>query len=55
MKLSVVFLTLNEILGLREIFHQIPLEDCDEVLSVDGGSVDGTREFMKKNGIPVFV
>ncbi len=55
MKLSLVFLTLNEIVGLRTIFDEIPMDSVDEVLAVDGGSTDGTREFFQQKTIPVFV
>jgi len=55
MKLSLVFLTLNEIIGLRAIFHAIPLNIVDEILAIDGGSTDGTLEFFQEKGIPVFV
>src|SRR3990167_1578820 len=55
MKLSLVFLTLNEIIGLEAIFDKVPLDAVDEVLAIDGGSTDGTLEFFKKKNIPVFV
>ena len=55
MKVSLVFLTLNEIVGLREIFDRAPLDSVDEVLAIDGGSIDGTQEFFKNKRVPVFV
>lgn len=55
MKISLIFLTLNEITGLKALFHKIPLDSVDEVLAIDGGSDDGTIEFFKQNGIPVAV
>ncbi len=54
MKLTLVILTLNEIEGLQSIFHQIPQSQVDEVIAVDGGSIDGTLEFFSKNGIKVY-
>ena len=54
MKISLVILTLNEIVGLREIFQKIPLDQVDEVIAVDGGSKDGTIEFLKEKNIPVY-
>jgi glycosyltransferase involved in cell wall biosynthesis len=55
MKISLIFLTLNEITGLKAIFHRIPLNSVDEVLAVDGGSADGTIDFFKRKGIPVYI
>lgn len=53
MKVSLVILTYNEIVGLRAIFDQIPLSSVHEVFAVDGGSTDGTLEFLKEKGIVV--
>ncbi len=53
MKLSLVILTLNEIQGVRAIFDKIPPNEVDEVLVVDGGSTDGTREFFIEKGIKI--
>ena len=55
MKITLVFLTLNEIVGLRVIFDKVPLNGIDEVLAIDGGSDDGTQDFFQEKGIPVFV
>ncbi len=54
MKISLVILTLNEIVGLQSIFDTIPKNAVDEIFAVDGGSTDGTVEFLKKKGIPVY-
>jgi glycosyltransferase involved in cell wall biosynthesis len=54
MKISLVFLTLNEIVGLKEIFHKVPLNSVDEVFAIDGGSTDGTLEFFKEHNITVY-
>ena len=53
MKVTLIFLTLNEIEGLKGVFHKIPLAAFDEVFAVDGGSTDGTAEFFAEKGIPV--
>ncbi|MCE1247525.1 MAG: glycosyltransferase family 2 protein [Firmicutes bacterium] len=50
---TLVLLTLNEIAGLKELYDQIPFEGIDEVVAVDGGSTDGTREFLKEKGIRI--
>lgn len=54
MKISLVILTRNEIVGLRALWEKIPLSAVDEVLAVDGGSTDGTVEFLKHQGVRVF-
>ncbi len=50
---AIVLLTLNEIEGLRSVWDDLPLDSFREVVAVDGGSVDGTREFLKEHSIPV--
>ncbi len=53
MKISLVIITYNEIVGLRELFSKIPFTAVDEVFAVDGGSTDGTIEFFRDHNIPV--
>lgn len=50
---TVVLLTLNEIDGLRALWDRLPLGEFKEFIAVDGGSSDGTREFLASKGIPV--
>lgn len=52
---TLVLLTLNEIDGVRALVPQLHLDSVDEVLVVDGGSSDGTREFFEAHGIRVVV
>ena len=40
---------LNEIDGLKKLFPEIDKDIFDEILFVDGGSTDGTLEFLKEN------
>jgi glycosyltransferase involved in cell wall biosynthesis len=51
---TLVILTLNEIDGVRALIPGLPDDIADEVLAVDGGSTDGTREFLQAHGIPVY-
>ena len=54
MKISLVILTYNEIVGLKAIFPRIPQEAVDEVFVVDGGSTDGTLEYLNEKGVRVY-
>ena len=48
MKLSVVMPVYNEIDTLEEILYQVQNVDQDkEIIIIDDGSTDGTREFLK--------
>ncbi len=51
MKKTLVLLTLNEIEGITALFDKIPLDSADEVFVVDGGSTDGTRDFLGEKGV----
>lgn len=52
-KSSLVVLTLNEINGMKKMFPKVNRDWVDEILLVDGGSTDGTREYAKKLGFKV--
>ncbi len=52
---AIVLLTLNEIEGLRALWDQIPVKEFKEVFAVDGGSTDGTQEFLREHGAGVVV
>ena len=53
MKIALVFLTKNEITGLRAVFDRVPRGIFDEAFVVDGGSQDGTLEFFRAKGVRV--
>ncbi len=53
MSSSLILLTYNEIEGSRTLFGSLPLDLFDEVVVVDGGSQDGTREFFQQRGVRV--
>lgn len=50
---TLVLLTLNEIDGLRQCWDALPLDEFELVVAVDGGSTDGSREFMAERGVPI--
>lgn len=50
---AIVLLTLNEIEGLHALWDRIPVAEFRETFAVDGGSKDGTVEFLRERGIPV--
>jgi glycosyltransferase involved in cell wall biosynthesis len=52
---SLVFVTRNELAGLRETFSKVPIDCADEVIAVDASSTDGTQEFFREHGIRVHV
>ncbi len=52
---AIVLLTLNEIDGLRALWDSIPRGEFKEVFAVDGGSTDGTQEFLREHGAGVVV
>ena len=54
MKIGLCFLTWNEVEGCR---HDVPMLDrskFDQIYCVDGGSTDGTVEYLESQGIEVF-
>ena len=50
---TIVLLVLNDIDGLRLLWDQIPLDRFASTIAVDGGSIDGSREFLTERGIPI--
>jgi glycosyltransferase involved in cell wall biosynthesis len=53
MGISLVLLTYNEIDGITYLYDKIPFGIIDECFAVDGGSTDGTREFLKEKNIRI--
>jgi glycosyltransferase involved in cell wall biosynthesis len=53
LKRALVLLTFNEIEALPQLFDKIPLSAADEVFAVDGGSQDGTVEYLRSKGVKV--
>jgi glycosyltransferase involved in cell wall biosynthesis len=48
---TLVLLVLNEIDGLRDCWDALPLDEFARVVAVDGGSTDGSREFLSSHNI----
>jgi glycosyltransferase involved in cell wall biosynthesis len=46
MKTTLLVMTLNEINGMKAIMPQIDRAWCDQIIIVDGGSTDGTIEWI---------
>jgi len=54
MKISLCLMVWNEFEGCRLDVPNLPRDAFDEVYAVDGGSNDGTQEYLESQGIPVY-
>jgi glycosyltransferase involved in cell wall biosynthesis len=54
LKISLCLIVWNELKGCECDVPQIPREDFFEVIAIDGGSSDGTVEYLERNNIKVF-
>ncbi len=55
MKVTLIIPTLNEITGMKVIMPRVKKEWYDQLIIIDGGSKDGTIEYSKEQGYPVFI
>ncbi len=55
MKVTLLIPTLNEIGGMKGIMPLIKKEWYDQLLIVDGNSTDGTIEYCKEHGYPLYI
>ncbi|MGJ7485919.1 glycosyltransferase [Variovorax sp. LT2P21] len=53
MKVSLCLIVWNELKGCEADVPRLPRDQFDEVFAVDGGSTDGTVEYLESMGIPV--
>ena len=53
MRLTLCLLTWNELAGCENDVPHLPLDEFDEVYAIDGGSKDGTIEYLRGRGITV--
>jgi glycosyltransferase involved in cell wall biosynthesis len=53
LRVSLCLLTLNELEGCRHDLPLLPLQEFEEVYAVDGGSTDGTVEYLAGQGIKI--
>lgn len=54
MKISLCLLVLNEIEGCKIDVPNIPREEFEDIFAVDGGSTDGTVQYLESQGILVY-
>ena len=53
-KISLCLLVWNELEGCKIDVPNLPRDSFEETYAVDGGSTDGTVEYLESQGIPVY-
>jgi glycosyltransferase involved in cell wall biosynthesis len=54
MKIALCLLTLNEIAGCKHDVPSLPRDIFSEIYAIDGGSTDGTIDYLTSEKIPVY-
>ena len=54
MRISLALVVWNELEGCRFDVPLLPIDAFDEVYAIDGGSTDGTVEYLTEQNIPVY-
>lgn len=54
MKISLCLIVRNELEGCKVDVPNLPFSEFDEVFAIDGGSTDGTIEYLEQQGITVY-
>lgn len=54
MKIALCLIVWNELEGCKNDVPLLPRDEFDEIYAIDGGSTDGTVEFLTAQGIPVY-
>ncbi|MFC1546424.1 glycosyltransferase [bacterium] len=55
MKITLLVTTLNEVDGMNIIMPRVKREWVDQIIILDGGSIDGTIEYAQKSGYEVYI
>jgi glycosyltransferase involved in cell wall biosynthesis len=54
-RISLCLIVWNELEGCKCDVPRLPLDDFDEIYAIDGGSTDGTVEYLAARDIPVYL
>lgn len=54
MNVTLCLMVFNELEGLKSDVPNLPLTSFEHIFAIDGGSTDGTVQYLIEHGIPVF-
>jgi glycosyltransferase involved in cell wall biosynthesis len=55
MKISLCLVVWNELQGCQADVPKLPRDEFDQIFAIDGGSTDGTVEYLESQGINVYL